>query len=98
MPQHLPPDGPTASPAACTFVRTHLDAFIDGELTQHDAHGVPLSQRVAAHLPACPSCDRVARQLGALRAAVRGVGARERATVRASEALRRRAAQILSSR
>ena len=42
-------------------------------------------------------CTRLAQQLSALRAALRAVGARERETVRASEALRRRAETILSS-
>lgn len=98
MAQHLPPDAPPASLAGCALVRTHLDAFVDGELTQCDAHDRPLAPLVRAHLEACAPCTRDAQQLRALRAAVRAVGTRERETVRASEALRRRAAMIFSSR
>ena len=98
MAQHLPPDAPPASLADCTLVRTHLDAFVDGELTPYDEHDRPLAPLVEGHLASCAPCTRVAQQLRALRAAVRAVGSRERETVRASEALRRRAAMILSSR
>jgi len=52
---------------------------------------------VQEHLASCAPCTRLAQQLSALRAALRAVGARERETVRASEALRRRAETILSS-
>jgi len=98
MAQHLPPDALPASFADCTLVRTHLDAFVDGELRPYDAHDRPLAPLVEGHLASCAPCARLAQQLRALRSAVRAVGARERETVRASEALRRRAAMILSSR
>lgn len=98
MAQHLPPDFPPAPSADCTVVRTHLDAFVDGELTSFDAHDRPFSQVVEGHLQECARCAHVARELGALRAAVRAVGAREQATVRTSDALRRRVDEILSSR
>ena len=93
----LPPDAPAASPAVCSLVRAHLDAFVDGELTLHDACDRPLASLVREHLASCAPCTRVAQHMSALRAALRAVGARERETVRASEALRRSAETILSS-
>ena len=95
--QHLPPDAPAASPAVCSLVRAQLDDFVDGELTRHDVCVRPLVPLVREHLASCAPCTRLAQQLSALRAALRAVGARERETVRASEALRRRAETILSS-
>lgn len=98
MAQHLLPDPALVSPADCSLVRTHLDAFVDGELMVHDAHDRRLRQTIDTHLRDCAECTRVAQQVRALLAALRAVGAREQDTVRASEALRRRAEIILSSR
>jgi hypothetical protein len=98
MAQRLLPDAPPASLADCTLVRTHLDAFVDGELPRYDVHDRPLAPLVRGHLDVCAPCSRLAQQVRALRAALRAVGARERETVRASESLRRRATMILSSR
>lgn len=98
MAQHLPPDAPAASLTDCAHIRLHLDAFVDGELTALDIHDRPLTQVVAAHLRECQPCARVEHQLRALRTTLRAVGRREQATTCASDALRRRAAQILSSR
>ncbi len=98
MAQHLPPDAPAASLTDCAHIRMHLDAFVDGELTAFDVHDRPLTQVVDAHLRACEPCARVEQQLQAQRRALHDVGRREEATTRASDALRRRAAQILSSR
>ncbi|WP_411280540.1 hypothetical protein [Gemmatimonas sp.] len=98
MAQHLPPDAPSASLADCSLVQSHLDAYVDGELTAFDEHDRELAPIVGAHLRWCAPCARVARQTEALRAAVRAVGQREQTTVRASDALRHRAEQILSSR
>ena len=91
--QYLPPDAPAASPAVCSLVRAQLDAFVDGELTPDDGCDRARVPLVREHLASCAPCTRLAQQLSALRA----VGARERETVRASEALRRRAETILSS-
>ena len=95
--QYLPPDAPAASPAVCSLVRAQLDAFVDGELTPDDGCDRARVPLVREHLASCAPCTRLAQQLSALRAALRAVGARERETVRASEALRRRAETILSS-
>ena len=97
MAQHLPPDDPPASPTDCTLVRRHLDAFVDGELASINGDAPAMGHGIAGHLASCTRCARAVHQLRTLRDAVRAVGARERETVRASEALRRRAAMILSS-
>lgn len=98
MAQHLPPDAPVASLTDCPSIRQHLDAFVDGELTAFDTHDRPLTQVVASHLRECEECARLERQLSRLRATLRAVGRREQATAQASDALRLRAAKILSSR
>jgi hypothetical protein len=98
MAQHLPPDALAASLTDCAYIRMHLDAFADGELTAFDVHDRPLTELVGAHLRACEPCARLERALQALRAALHAVGRRERLTVRASDALRRRAALLLASR
>lgn len=98
MAQQLPPDAPPVPPAECSYVRTQLDAYVDGEFAPHDEHDrlpVPI---LKAHLRDCAACARAARHMTALLSAVRALGAREEATVRASDELRRRAAEILSSR
>lgn len=86
-----------ALPSDCLRTRTHLHAFVDGELTAHDDAGAPLAAMVGAHLSGCERCARLERQLHAMRAALRATGRRERGTVRATPSLRARAAAILSS-
>jgi hypothetical protein len=98
MAQHFPPDAPAASLTDCAHIRLHLDAFVDGELTGFDDHDRPLTQVVGSHVRDCDSCARVDNQLRALRTTLRALGRREQTTTRASDALRQRAAQILSSR
>ena len=98
MAQHLPPDAPVTPLTDCVRIRMHLDAFVDGELADVDALDRSLPQLVGGHLRACERCARLERQLHGQRAALRAVGRREQATLRASDALRRRAAQILSVR
>ncbi|QJR34239.1 hypothetical protein [Gemmatimonas groenlandica] len=98
MAQHLPPDAPVASLTDCAHIRMHLDAFVDGELTAFDGHDHPLTELVGAHVRVCEPCARLERQLQALRAALRALARREQTTACASDALRRRAAQILASR
>ncbi|WP_310570171.1 hypothetical protein [Gemmatimonas sp.] len=98
MAQHLPPDAPAAPLIDCAHIRLHLDAFVDGELTAFDDRDRPLTQVVGAHLRECVSCARLERQLQALRTALHAFGQREQATMRASDELRQRAEQILSSR
>jgi anti-sigma factor RsiW len=68
--QNLPPEAPAASPAVCSLVRAQLDAFVDGELTLHDACDRPLVPLVQEHLASCAPCTRLAQQLSALRAAL----------------------------
>ena len=98
MAQHLPPDAPVASLTDCAHIRMHLDAFADGELTAFDAHDHPLAELVGAHLRVCEPCARLEHALQALRAALHALGRREQVTERASDALRRRVAQLLASR
>lgn len=97
MQQNLSHNAQTALPSDCLRTRTHLHAFVDGELTAHDDAGQALAVMVAAHLGSCERCARLERQLHAMRAALRATGRRERSMVRATPSLRARAAAILSS-
>lgn len=97
MQQNLSRHADTALSPDCLRTRTHLHAFVDGELTAHDDAGHALADLVTAHLGTCERCARLERQLHAMRAALRATGRRERGVVRATPSLRARAAAILSS-
>ena len=57
----------------CEAICAELSDYLDRELTAHDR------ARVAAHLAACPGCERLARDLAAVVRALHALGCRDRA-------------------
>ncbi len=99
MAQHLPPDPTTVTASAydCSYVRAHLDAFVDGELVSYSLDGQSHTAILGAHLATCHACASLERQIRGMRRALRSLGTREHQLLKAPSTLRARVAAMLSS-